>query len=85
MLLHKDLVYDVGMHKGEDTDFYLKKGFRVIGFEADPDLTAHCRNRFSEEIRNGKLIIVEGAITGSRLEKTNKRTIKFYRNKDMPI
>ena len=35
---HKDLVYDVGMHKGEDTEFYLRKGFRVIAFEADPDL-----------------------------------------------
>lgn len=25
---HKDLVYDIGMHKGEDTEFYLRKGFR---------------------------------------------------------
>jgi 16S rRNA A1518/A1519 N6-dimethyltransferase RsmA/KsgA/DIM1 with predicted DNA glycosylase/AP lyase activity len=34
---HKDLIYDVGMHHGEDTEFYLRKGFRVVAFEADPD------------------------------------------------
>ncbi len=35
---YDDLIYDVGMHKGEDADYYLKKGFRVIGFEAIPEL-----------------------------------------------
>src|ERR1019366_6379367 len=54
---HADLIYDVGMHKGEDSDFYLQKGFRVIGFEADPDLIEHCRNRFSREIEQGRLTI----------------------------
>jgi hypothetical protein len=24
------LVYDVGLHRGEDTEYYLKKGFGVI-------------------------------------------------------
>ena len=24
------LIYDVGAHRGEDTEFYLKKGFRVV-------------------------------------------------------
>ena len=23
----EDLIYDVGLHKGEDSEFYLKKGF----------------------------------------------------------
>ena len=30
---HDDLIYDVGMHKGEDTEFYLSKGFRVIALK----------------------------------------------------
>ena len=25
--IEKDLVYDVGLHEGEDSEFYLKKGF----------------------------------------------------------
>jgi len=28
------LIYDAGMHRGEDAEFYLKKGFRVVGIEA---------------------------------------------------
>ena len=32
---HADLIYDVGMHRGEDTAFYLRKGFRVVAVEAD--------------------------------------------------
>ena len=35
---HKDLIFDIGMHKGEDAEFYLRKGFRVVAFEADADL-----------------------------------------------
>ena len=50
--IRKKLVYDVGMHKGEDSDYYLK-GFDVIRFEADPDLAAQCRSRFSDEIKSG--------------------------------
>jgi FkbM family methyltransferase len=61
-LRQNDLIYDVGMHRGEDTDYYLKKGFRVIGFEADPDLAAMCRERFHSHICAGALTIVEGAI-----------------------
>ena len=78
---HEDLVYDVGIHKGEDTDYYLKKGFKVIGFEADPDLSALCRSRFSREIENGRLIIVEGAIVEMPQGETKRQTVKFYKNK----
>jgi FkbM family methyltransferase len=56
------LIFDVGMHRGEDTEYYLKKGYRVIGFEADPDLVHACSQKFAAEIQSGHLIIVEGAI-----------------------
>lgn len=56
------LIYDVGMHKGEDTDFYLKKGFDVVGVEADPTLVLGLRERFADEIRTGRLKIVAKAI-----------------------
>jgi FkbM family methyltransferase len=81
----EDLVYDVGMHKGEDTDFYLKKGFKVIGFEANPDLVAQCRNKFSNEIMNGKLIVVEGAIVALQPGETKIKKIKFFKNKNNSI
>jgi FkbM family methyltransferase len=71
-----DLIFDVGLHKGEDTDFYLKRGFRVIAFEADPELIAHCKVRFQGPIANQQLRIVEGAIAQ---EATGER-VAFYRN-----
>jgi hypothetical protein len=30
-----ELIYDIGMHEGEDSKFYLLKGFRVVAVEAD--------------------------------------------------
>ena len=82
---HEDLVYDVGMHNGEDTDYYLKKGFSVVGFEADPNLATHCRSRFSNEIEEGKLTVVEGAIVEVPTGETKPKTIKFYRNKNQSV
>ena len=64
------------MHKGEDTDFYLNKGFNVVGFEADPELIVFCKNRFKNEIEKKKLIIIEGAI----VERISNNKVKFYKN-----
>jgi len=50
----RKLIYDVGMHKGEDTDFYLKKGFDVVGIEADPTLVVGLRERFAKELDSGR-------------------------------
>lgn len=76
-----DLIFDVGLHHGQDTDFYLKKGFRVVAFEADPGNAAFCRERFKDAIKAGRLTIVEGAITeGARARGIE--TVKFYRNED---
>ena len=71
-----DLVYDVGLHLGEDTAYYLALGHRVIAFEANPELVARCERRFASEIADGRLVIVAGAIapTGS------PPTVTFYRN-----
>jgi FkbM family methyltransferase len=76
---YQDLIYDVGLHKGEDTDFYLRKGFRVIAFEADPDLSQQCKIRFREAIDSGKLVIIEGAILDANTIAT-KNTVQFFKN-----
>lgn len=74
---HDDLVFDLGMHRGEDTHFYLAKGFRVVAFEADPDLVEQCRKKFAAELNSGQLVIVEGAIVANAAEQTS---ITFYKN-----
>lgn len=73
-----NLIFDIGLHHGQDTDFYLKKGFRVVAFEADPGNAEFCRNRFARELADGRLTIVEGAIT----ENSAGGEVKFYRNPD---
>jgi FkbM family methyltransferase len=70
-----DLVFDVGLHRGEDTAFYLAMGYRVVAFEADPGHVADCRERFDAELSDGRLTIVEGAIAEAGIE-----SIAFFRN-----
>jgi FkbM family methyltransferase len=74
----EDLVYDVGMHKGEDTAYYLAKGYRVVGFEADPDRLRECRSRFEAEIAAGRCTIVEGAIADS-----DGPSIRFFKHPEV--
>lgn len=57
-----EVIFDVGAHKGEDSDFYLKLGYRVVAVEASPDLAAHLRARFQREVDSSQLTIVQKAI-----------------------
>lgn len=75
-MIRRDLVFDLGMHRGEDTAFYLAKGLRVVGFEADPALAELCRTRFAGAIRAGNVEIIEGAIA----PHSSSGRIAFYRN-----
>lgn len=74
-----DLIFDVGAHKGEDTDFYLKKGFRVVAIEANPQLSALVKERFKEAIASGHLTVLDIAISDKR------GTIDFFINEDVSV
>jgi hypothetical protein len=76
---HRDLIYDVGMHQGEDAEFYLNKGFRVVGFEADPEHVSYCRGKLADAIAQGRLTIVEGAIVGKAMAGRSAK-VAFYKN-----
>ena len=58
-----DLIYDVGMHPGEDTEFYLASGFRVVAIDADPDLVSQARVGFASEIESGQLTVLNVGIS----------------------
>jgi FkbM family methyltransferase len=60
--MDKSLIFDIGCHIGEDSDFYLKKGFKVVAVEANPVLCAELRKRFSQQIDNGDFTLIESAI-----------------------
>ena len=57
-----DLVYDVGMNNGDDTAYYLWRGFRVLAIEANPNLVPNAAMRFAREIRTGRLMILNVGI-----------------------
>jgi FkbM family methyltransferase len=73
-----DLIFDIGLHRGEDTDFYLRRGFRVIAIEANPDLANACQIRFEAALQNGQLHIIEGAIAAPSAGDT----ITFFKNQN---
>jgi FkbM family methyltransferase len=58
------LIYDVGMHNGDDTEYYLWRGFRVLAIEANPDLVAGAAKKFAPEIETGRLAILNIGIAG---------------------
>lgn len=62
MTLQDDLIYDVGMHNGNDTAFYLACGYRVVAIEADPTLAEAGRKRFQKEMASGQLTILNVGI-----------------------
>lgn len=48
---HPFLIHDLGMNRGEDTEFYLAKGFSVVGMEASPPMAEFLARRFAFDIR----------------------------------
>jgi FkbM family methyltransferase len=82
---HQDLIYDIGLHKGEDTEFYLRKGFRVIAFEADPDWVRICRHRLKTFIAQGQLTIIEGAILDLDVMDAGQKKVPFYKNDTVSV
>lgn len=77
--MESDLIFDVGMHLGEDTEFYLKKGFRVVAIEADPSHCTQVAQRLAAHVASGRLVILNVAIA------KEAGSICFYRNLDMSI
>jgi FkbM family methyltransferase len=73
------LVFDIGMHLGEDTAFYLSRGCRVVGVEANPALVASLNKRFEREVASYDVVILPFAIGfepgKARFATTGKSTI----------
>lgn len=59
----RQFIYDVGAHKGEDTEFYLKKGFSVVAIEANPVLFSALVEKFDQFVKDGKLTLLNVAVS----------------------
>jgi FkbM family methyltransferase len=60
--INENLIFDIGLHTGRDTEFYLRKGFKVIAVEANPEIAEKARRVLSPYEAAGTLSIVEKAL-----------------------
>ena len=56
------LIFDLGFHNGDDTAFYLAKGYQVVAIEAHPELVEAGLRRFSMEVEAGRLVLLHKAV-----------------------
>ncbi|MBK7189982.1 MAG: FkbM family methyltransferase [bacterium] len=61
-----DLIYDVGANNGDDIEYYLHKGFRVLAIEADPTLMEPLQARFAGPIADGRVTLLNVALAPER-------------------
>lgn len=77
MPLSHPVVFDIGAHNGDDTEFYLGKGFDVVAVEANPRLAQSLTERFAPAIKEKRLSVIERAIV-----RGPEKEIPFYINVD---
>jgi len=69
MRVRQNLIYDVGASNGDDSAYYLHKGYRVVAVEANPLSLSQLKQRFNSEIRQGRLTLVPLAIAENEGER----------------
>ena len=67
------VVFDIGVHRGDDTAYYLERGHRVVAVDADHRLIEEVSARFPDEFGNGRLSLVNAAVADSP-----NGTVDFY-------
>lgn len=63
------------MHNGNDSEFYLNKGFRVVAVEAMLWMARKVSEKFREELRSGRFTIVNRCLADS-----DDKTVSFFIN-----
>jgi FkbM family methyltransferase len=61
-----NLIFDLGYHNGDDTHYYLAKGYNVVAIEANPYLVAEGERKFAQELKAGRLRLINKAISSER-------------------
>lgn len=57
-----ELIFDVGMWNGEDTEYYLARGFKVVAIDADPKVIEKAKIRFKTALKSKKLVLLNYVI-----------------------
>ena len=73
-MISNNLIFDLGFHNGDDTAYYLQRGYRVVGVDANPSMIETGKQRFERPIAEGRLMLRNAGIA----ETTS--TLPFYVN-----
>ncbi len=73
--MEQRLVFDIGMHIGQDSINYLREGFKVLAIEANPLLAQQNSIKFKKYIDEGSLTILNVGISDK------EGILPFYINK----
>jgi FkbM family methyltransferase len=71
------VIYDFGMNNGDDVEYYLLKCNRVVAVEANASLCEQANQRFADEIRSGRLTILNVALS----DQESAEPLTFYIHK----
>jgi len=66
------LIVDVGLHRGQDTAYFLARGARVVAIDADPRMIEHARGTFADALSANRLSLINAAVG------TTSGTIQFH-------
>jgi len=75
--MNNNLIIDAGFHKGEDTAFFLSKGYQVIAIDATKTLVEEGKIKFKGHIDSGQLILLNYAISNKSNEKIEFHISQF--------
>jgi len=77
-----DIVLEIGPGKGALTEKLLEKAKLVIAVEKDKNLFQFLQEKFSEEIKNGKLILIEEDILKFKISQMRNIILKSLGSRD---
>jgi FkbM family methyltransferase len=63
MKISRDLIFDLGVFDGQDSRYYLDKGFRVVAVEAHPEYAMQAKTIFASEIAEGRYTLIDRAVS----------------------
>ena len=63
------LILDIGMHRGEDTAYYLQRGYTVVAVDADTNLIELAKTKFKKAYDNRQLVLLNYAVSDKEGEK----------------
>lgn len=61
--MNKNLIFDIGANTGQDTAYYLSKGYRVLAVDASPEMIEKIATKFDSLIESEQLELLNYAIS----------------------